>query len=133
MRGAAVLGCLATLLVVGQALTPSTYLNAADRSRLKAVFEASVASTSGSAEDISLAVSGLQLLKEAVPATACKALQDKLSAAKDNLAQIYFLSAAGKAGKCSLKTAAENLQVERLNKISSHCKFLSTFSFRCRL
>ena len=98
------------VFVVGQALTPSSFLSTLDKARLKGVFEASLADEAS----VSYAILGLQLLGETVPNASglCKTLQANVDKTSVTAEAIFAASGAAKAlGSCTLKLNDQANQV----------------------
>jgi len=99
-----------TVFVVGQALTPSSFLNTLDKARLKGLFEANLADEAS----VSYAVLGLTLLGEPVPNAngLCKTLQANVDKASVTSEAIFAATGAAKAlGSCSLKLSDQATKV----------------------
>ncbi|XP_005100783.1 dolichyl-diphosphooligosaccharide--protein glycosyltransferase subunit 2 [Aplysia californica] len=89
------------IAVLGQALTPSSFLTTQDQRRLQSVFEAAAPYTD--AQSAQYSVLGLKLLGAAIPNAqdACKGLSKIIDGT--NVASIYHASAAAKAiGNCKV-------------------------------
>ena len=98
------------VFVVGQALTPSSFLSTVDKARLKGLFEASLSDEAS----VSYAILGLKLLGETIPngAALCKTLQGNVDKASVSVETIFAASSAAKAlGSCALKLNAQATQV----------------------
>ncbi|KAL4217563.1 proteasome regulatory particle base subunit [Mactra antiquata] len=93
-KGSSILYLFA-VAVVGQALTPSTFLTTVDKDRLKAVFEAAQPYTD--AADAHYSILGLKLLGATIPKEqdVCKAVTSTVEA--DNVASWFHASTAAKA------------------------------------
>ena len=99
------------VFVVGQALTPSSFLSTVDKSRFKSLFQSSLADESA----ISYAILGFKLLGETAPNAGdlCAKLQAGIDKPDVSAATLFASSAAAKAlGSCTLKPNAQAGQVE---------------------
>ncbi len=117
-----------TMFVVGQALTPSSFLSTVDRSRIKAMLDAT---TRGQDEaSVAYAILGYKLLGETAPNSAdlCKKLQSAIDKPDVSVASIFQSSMAAKAlGSCSLKLNSAANQVR-----NASLKFpCATVKFNC--
>eukprot|EP00095_Tigriopus_kingsejongensis_P010482 maker-scaffold1034_size68570-snap-gene-0.14 protein:Tk10482 transcript:maker-scaffold1034_size68570-snap-gene-0.14-mRNA-1 annotation:"hypothetical protein DAPPUDRAFT_303417" len=112
--------------VVSHALTPSTYLSAADKSRLKGVFEAGLKSPDK--EDFPLAVLGLNLLGEKTPDSAglCQKLQSGFTG--QSLNRLYLASQAARVIQCSLKANADMTQTLKTTLTASDASVANVFN-----
>ena len=98
------------VFVVGQALTPTSFLSTLDKARLKGLFEAGLADEAS----VSYAILGLQLLGETIPNASglCKTLQANLDKNSVTAEAIFAASGAAKAlGSCTLKLNDQANQV----------------------
>lgn len=93
---------------LGQSLTPSSFLSANDKTRLKGLFETALQDPSS----VSHAILGLKLLGETVPADLCNILQANIDKVDVNGETIFAATSAAKAlGSCALKPNAQASQV----------------------
>ena len=98
------------VFVVGQALTPTSFLSTLDKARLKGLFEAGLADEAS----VSYAILGLQLLGETIPNASglCKTLQVNVDKNSVTAEAIFAASGAAKAlGSCTLKLNDQANQV----------------------
>ena len=98
------------VFVVGQALTPSSFLSTVDKSRLKGLFETSLKDDAA----VSYAILGLKLLGDTIPNVAghCKTLQANVDKDGVTAEAIFAATSAAKAiGSCSLKLNAQASKV----------------------
>ena len=99
---------ICSFFVLGQGLTPSSYLSTFDKTRLKGLFEAALQ------DQTAYAILGLNLLGETVPngADLCKTLQANIDKPDVNGEIIFAASSAAKSlGSCTLKANAQTSQV----------------------
>ncbi|XP_059158933.1 dolichyl-diphosphooligosaccharide--protein glycosyltransferase subunit 2-like isoform X2 [Physella acuta] len=96
-----IIGVLA-IAVVGQALTPSSFLTTLDQNRLKSVFEA--AAPYGDTQSAHYSILGLKLLGATIPNSqdSCKTLSKVIDGS--SVASIYYAATAAKAlGNCKIE------------------------------
>ena len=99
---------ICAFLSMAQSLTPSSFLSANDKTRLKGLFETALQDPSS----VSHAVLGLKLLGETVPADLCNILQANIDKADVNGETIFAATSAAKAlDSCALKPNAQVSQV----------------------
>jgi len=93
---------LLSAAILGQALTPSSFLSTVDKARLKAVFDTGLA-TDSDIPSLSYAILGYKLLGETLPSTT--SLCTSLSSASDDTSveTLYLASSAATALGCPLK------------------------------
>ena len=94
------------VFVVGQALTPSSFLSTVDKSRLRGLLETSLKDEAS----VSYAILGLKLLGETIPNASglCKTLQANVDKDGVSTEAIFAASSAAKAiGSCTLKLNAQ--------------------------
>ena len=97
--------------VVGQALTPSSFLTTVEKSRLKDLFEASLH------QETPHSILGLKLLggrsKLNAAGELCKALQSQIDGSSVTISDLHKTSLAAKSlGSCSLKLNTHAIQVK---------------------
>ena len=104
---------LFSVAMLGQALTPSSFLSTVDKDRLKKVFQTSLGQED--APSVAYAILGYKLLGETAPnaGEACKKLQKAVDAKDVQVSAVYQASAAAKAlgGSCSIKLSSAASQV----------------------
>lgn len=100
---------LFSVAMVGQALTPSSFLSTVDRGRLSSLFQASVGQQD--LPSVAYSILGYKLLGETAPnaGEACKKLQAGVESSDVSAAGIYQASTAAKAlgNSCSLKLGSQ--------------------------
>ena len=99
-----------SVCVVGQALTPSSFLTTVEKSRLKGLFEASLH------HETAHSILGLKLLgghsKLNAAGELCKRLQSQIDGSSVTISDLYKTSLAAKSlGSCSLKLNTHASQV----------------------
>merc|ERR1739844_174685 len=103
---------ICAFLSIAQSLTPSSFLSANDKTRLKGLFETALQDPS----TVSHAVLGLKILGETVPADLCSILQANIDKADVNGDTIFAATSAAKAlDSCALKPNAQASQVLKLD------------------
>jgi len=103
---------ICSFFVLGQGLTPSSYLSTFDKTRLKGLFEAALQ------DQTAYAILGLNLLGETVPngADLCKTLQANIDKPDVSGEIIFAASSAAKAlGSCTLKANAQSSEILKLD------------------
>ena len=109
---------ICAFLSMAQSLTPSSFLSANDKTRLKGLFETALQDPSS----VSHAVLGLKILGETLPADLCSILQANIDKADVNGETIFAATSAAKAlDSCALKPNAQASQVRQGAILSNLC------------
>ena len=104
------LAVICAVFVVGQALTPSSFLSTVDKARLKQLFESSLADESS----LAYAILGLKLLGQTAPNAGdlCKKLQAHSEKADVSVEALFTAASAAQAlTACSLKLNTQATKV----------------------
>ena len=114
-------------VVVGQALTPSTFLTTVDRARLKAVFEAALPVTD--VVNAHYSILGLKMLGAPIPNAqeACKKVTSLVDS--NTVSSLYHASGAAKAlGNCKMSPVnAQKVLTEAIKETSSVADIYSAY------
>ena len=123
---------LLSFVMLGTALTPSSYLSAGDKEKLRSVFKSSLALDD--LPSIAYSVLGFNLLGEMAPdaASVCKKLQESIDVKDIKVAAVYQATVAAKALD-SCKLASSSAVAEVIANMDTGCPLFrmqkSTFVF----